>query len=143
MLVCDTRSYFTLCSNFSEIFDVDWFTSSLSNDVKIIKQLPSISKGRKSLSAYRMRVPRKCSEKCYLNRILPVLVKKHVSFYFLIVLLVPLTYCIVQLIILSLLIRRYLHLSVWFLFIAWKIYNSNRKFLAAFILMIRVQIFMW
>jgi len=74
--------YFTFCSNFSEIFDVDWFASYLSNDVKIIKQLPS-SKGKKALSAYSLRVPRKCSERCYINRILPVLVKKRVSFLFL------------------------------------------------------------
>ncbi|KAL5080358.1 hypothetical protein RYX36_008779 [Vicia faba] len=45
---------------------------------KIIKQLPSINKGRKALSAYNMRVPRKCNERCYINRILPVLVKKRV-----------------------------------------------------------------
>ncbi|CAJ2642858.1 O-fucosyltransferase 16 isoform X2 [Trifolium pratense] len=73
----DERSYWKDSSNFSEIFDVDWFISYLSNDVKIIKQLPSSSKGRRAFSAYRMRVPRKCSEKCYINRILPVLVKKH------------------------------------------------------------------
>lgn len=71
----DQRSYWKDSSNFSEIFDVDWFASYLSNDVKIIKQLPS-SKGRKALSAYSLRVPRKCSERCYINRILPVLVKK-------------------------------------------------------------------
>lgn len=81
MLVCDAMSCFTFCSNFSEIFDVNWFTSYLSNDVKIIKQLPS-SKGRKALSAYNMRVPRKCNERCYINRILPILVKKRVSFLF-------------------------------------------------------------
>lgn len=81
MLVCDAMSCFTFCSNFSEIFDVNWFTSYLSNDVKIIKQLPS-SKGRKALSAYSMRVPRKCNERCYISRILPVLVKKRVSFLF-------------------------------------------------------------
>ncbi|XP_058785509.1 O-fucosyltransferase 16-like [Vicia villosa] len=72
----DQRSYWKDSSNFSEIFDVNWFTSYLSNDVKIIKQLPSITKGRKALSAYNMRVPRKCNERCYINRILPVLVKK-------------------------------------------------------------------
>ncbi|XP_027942406.1 O-fucosyltransferase 16 isoform X2 [Vigna unguiculata] len=71
----DQRSFWKDSSNFSEIFDVDWFVSYLSQDVKIIKQLPS--KGRKPLSAYNMRVPRKCNERCYINRILPVLVKKH------------------------------------------------------------------
>ncbi|XP_068484311.1 O-fucosyltransferase 16-like isoform X2 [Phaseolus vulgaris] len=71
----DQRSFWKDSSNFSEIFDVDWFISSLSKDVKIIKQLPS--KGRKPLSAYNMRVPRKCNERCYITRILPVLLKKH------------------------------------------------------------------
>ncbi|XP_057435141.1 O-fucosyltransferase 16-like isoform X2 [Lotus japonicus] len=70
----DQRSYWKDSSNFSEIFDVDWFISHLSKDVQIIKQLPS--KGKKPLSAYSMRVPRKCSERCYINRILPVLQKK-------------------------------------------------------------------
>ena len=73
-------SYFACCSNFSEIFDVDWFISYLSKDVKIIKQFPV--KGGKALSTYSMRVPRKCSERCYINRILPVLLKKHVRFLF-------------------------------------------------------------
>jgi len=76
---CEMLTYFAFCSNFSEIFDVDWFISFLSKDVKIIKQLPT--KGRKALSAYNMRVPRKCNERCYINRILPVLLKKHVSFF--------------------------------------------------------------
>ncbi|RDX93383.1 hypothetical protein CR513_24371, partial [Mucuna pruriens] len=71
----DQRSFWKDSSNFSEIFDVDWFISYLSKDVKIIKQLPS--KGRKALSPYSMRVPRKCNERCYINRILPVLLKKH------------------------------------------------------------------
>jgi hypothetical protein len=34
------------------------------------------------MSLYTMRVPRKCSERCYNNRVLPVLLKKHVSFHF-------------------------------------------------------------
>ncbi|TKY75314.1 GDP-fucose protein O-fucosyltransferase [Spatholobus suberectus] len=71
----DQRSFWKDSSNFSEIFNVDWFISYLSKDVKIIKQLPN--KGRKALSAYNMRVPRKCNERCYINRILPVLLKKH------------------------------------------------------------------
>ncbi|KAJ0086052.1 hypothetical protein Patl1_09418 [Pistacia atlantica] len=61
--------------NFSEIFDVDRFISFLSKDVKIIKQLPK--KRGKTLSTYNMRVPRKCNERCYQNRVLPVLLKRH------------------------------------------------------------------
>ncbi|OIV99001.1 hypothetical protein TanjilG_29404 [Lupinus angustifolius] len=71
----DQKSFWKDSSNFSEIFDVDWFISYLSKDVRIIKQLPR--KGGKTLNAYSMRVPRKCNERCYINRISPVLVKKH------------------------------------------------------------------
>ncbi|XP_043715082.1 O-fucosyltransferase 16-like [Telopea speciosissima] len=72
----DQKSFWKDCSNFSEIFDVDWFISFLSNDVKIIKQLPR--KGGKVLTPYTMRVPRKCTARCYQNRVLPVLLKKRV-----------------------------------------------------------------
>ena len=90
-LDCEMMSCFAFCSNFSEIFDVDWFISYLSKDVKIIKQLPR--RGGKTLSPYNMRVPRKCNERCYINRILPVLLKKHVSI--LCLKLLPVTiYCV-------------------------------------------------
>uniref|UniRef100_A0A803MCF1 O-fucosyltransferase family protein n=1 Tax=Chenopodium quinoa TaxID=63459 RepID=A0A803MCF1_CHEQI len=49
--------------------------SFLSNDVKILKQLPMV--GGKVLTPVRTRVPRKSSPKYYLNRILPLLKKKH------------------------------------------------------------------
>nr|CAB3481700.1 unnamed protein product [Digitaria exilis] len=73
----DQASFWKDSSNFSEIFDTDWFISSLSKDVKIVKQLPEI--GGKLRAPHRMRVPRKCTERCYLNRVLPALLKKHVS----------------------------------------------------------------
>lgn len=66
-----------MSSDFTDIFDVDWFVSFLSKDVKIIKQLPK--RGGRTWSPYTMRVPRKCSERCYLNCVLPVLLKRHVS----------------------------------------------------------------
>lgn len=66
------------CSNFAEIFDVNWFISFLKKDVKILKDLPR--KGGKLIRApYNMRVPRKCTPRCYQTRVLPVLLKKHVS----------------------------------------------------------------
>lgn len=68
------------CSDFGDIFDVDWFTSFLSNDVKILKQLPMV--GGKVVTPVRTRVPRKASPKYYLNRILPLIKKKHVSIIF-------------------------------------------------------------
>lgn len=68
------------CSNFSEIFDVDWFIKYLSKDVKIIKELPS--KKGKTGTPFTMRVPRKCNERCYQIRLLPVFLKRHVSLKF-------------------------------------------------------------
>jgi hypothetical protein len=56
---------------------VDSFIYSLSNDVKVIRQLPDMN--GKKLSPYKMRIPRKCTPKCYENRVLPALLKKHVS----------------------------------------------------------------
>ncbi|KMZ60736.1 Peptide-O-fucosyltransferase [Zostera marina] len=72
----DSKSFWKDTSDFSEIFDVDWFISYLSKDVKIVKQLPD--RGKHFTSPYTMRVPRKCTPKCYKNRVLPVLLKKHV-----------------------------------------------------------------
>ncbi|KAL0545367.1 hypothetical protein IC582_015246 [Cucumis melo] len=71
----DQKSFWRDSSNFSEIFDVDWFISFLSKDVKIIHQLPK--RGGKTWNTHSMRVPRKCSERCYQNRVLPVLLKRH------------------------------------------------------------------
>ncbi|XP_078446019.1 O-fucosyltransferase 6-like [Wolffia australiana] len=73
----DQKSFWKDSSNFGEIFDVDWFISSLSKDVKIIKDLPK-RHGKSLLSPTTMRVPRKCTPKCYQNRVLPVLLKRHV-----------------------------------------------------------------
>ncbi|KAK3132754.1 hypothetical protein QOZ80_6AG0527270 [Eleusine coracana subsp. coracana] len=72
----DQTSFWKDSSNFSEIFDIDWFISSLAKDVKIIKEPPA--KGGKAMKPYKMRVPRKCTPRCYLNRVLPALLKKHV-----------------------------------------------------------------
>ncbi|XVE93985.1 hypothetical protein REPUB_Repub01dG0241400 [Reevesia pubescens] len=71
----DQHSYWKDASDFAEIFNVDWFISSLSRDVEIIKEIPS--KGGKALIPRSMRVPRKCNAKCYQTRVLPVLNKKH------------------------------------------------------------------
>uniref|UniRef100_A0ACD5ZNW2 Uncharacterized protein n=1 Tax=Avena sativa TaxID=4498 RepID=A0ACD5ZNW2_AVESA len=69
----DQTSFWKDASDFAQIFDADWFISSLSKDVRIMKVLPE-----KLRAPHRMRVPRKCTPRCYLNRVLPVLLKKHV-----------------------------------------------------------------
>ncbi|CAI0469129.1 unnamed protein product, partial [Linum tenue] len=71
----DQASFWKDSSNFSEIFDVEWFISSLSKDVRIIKQLPT--DGGKVITPHSMRVARKCTPSCYEKRVLPVLNKKH------------------------------------------------------------------
>ncbi|KAK9129274.1 hypothetical protein Sjap_009761 [Stephania japonica] len=70
----DAKSFWKDASDFTQIFDVDWFISFLSKDVKIIKELPR--KGGKIMTPYTMRVPRKCTPRCYQNRVVPVLLKK-------------------------------------------------------------------
>ncbi|KAJ4746634.1 O-fucosyltransferase family protein [Rhynchospora pubera] len=73
----DEQSFWKDASNFSEIFDTDWFISSLKYDLMIVKEVPK--KGGKIVGApYKMRVPRKCTPKCYQSRVLPALMKKHV-----------------------------------------------------------------
>ncbi|CAN0924239.1 O-fucosyltransferase 16 [Linum grandiflorum] len=71
----DQKSFWKDSSNFSEIFDVDWFISLLKNDVKIIKELPR--KAGKVWNPHTMRVARKCSQRCYETRVLPALLKRH------------------------------------------------------------------
>ncbi|KAF3623859.1 putative nucleolar complex protein 4 -like protein [Capsicum annuum] len=71
----DQKSYWKDSSNFSEIFDVDWFISQVSKDVKVIRNLPT--NRDKVITPYTTRVPRKCNAKCYQTRILPILKKKH------------------------------------------------------------------
>ncbi|KAM0869501.1 hypothetical protein ACQ4PT_040639 [Festuca glaucescens] len=72
----DQASFWKDASDFEEIFDADSFISSLSKDVKIIRQVPD--RNGKAPSPYKMRVPRKCTPNCYENRVLPALLKKHV-----------------------------------------------------------------
>ncbi|KAH9610856.1 hypothetical protein KSS87_001999 [Heliosperma pusillum] len=71
----DQKSYWKDASDFDDIFDVDWFISFLSKDIKILKELPLV--GGKIIAPVHTRVPRKCSPKYYLSRILPLLKKKH------------------------------------------------------------------
>ncbi|CAN4105115.1 unnamed protein product [Withania somnifera] len=71
----DKTSFWKDSSDFSDIFDVDWFIKHLKTDVSIIKDLP-LRRGQ-IWTPQRMRVPRKCNERCYINRVLPVLMKKH------------------------------------------------------------------
>ncbi|CAA7042422.1 unnamed protein product [Microthlaspi erraticum] len=74
----DQNSYWKDASNFEEIFDVDRFITQLSKDVNIIKELPKEEEPRLLQGLQSMRVPRKCTPSCYMERVLPILNKKHV-----------------------------------------------------------------
>ncbi|CAH9094854.1 unnamed protein product [Cuscuta europaea] len=71
----DKKSFWKDSSDFSDLFDADFFISHLANDVIIIKELP-LNRG-KTWNPYTVRVPRKCSERYYINRVVPILNKKH------------------------------------------------------------------
>lgn len=66
----DHKSYWKDNSNFSDIFDVDWFISSVSKDIRVIKD-PGLEK-----SVYTRGVPRKAKPAYYLSKILPILQKR-------------------------------------------------------------------
>jgi len=62
-------------SNFSDIFDVDWFISSVAQDVQVIKEPVEALRGK---SAYSRGIPRKAKPEYYLSQILPILKKRKV-----------------------------------------------------------------
>ncbi|MCO5600870.1 hypothetical protein L7F22_054987 [Adiantum nelumboides] len=68
----DHKSFWKDSSNFSDIFDEDWFISTLAQDVKIIKELPP----KFNYKVYSMRVPRRCKTEYFISKILPILRKK-------------------------------------------------------------------
>ncbi|XP_073153326.1 protein ROOT HAIR SPECIFIC 17-like [Henckelia pumila] len=68
----DQKSFWNDTSDFSEIFDLDWFKTSLSNDVKIIQHLP-----HNAGKVVTMSVPWNCDPECYRTRILPLFNENH------------------------------------------------------------------
>ncbi|KAH7430375.1 hypothetical protein KP509_09G096200 [Ceratopteris richardii] len=78
----DKTSFWADQSEFGDIFEIDHFIQSLSDEVKIIKQLPSKFKERATAGAIMSMPPVSWSnESYYLNQILP-LVKKHKILHF-------------------------------------------------------------
>ena len=66
------------CSNFINIFDVDWFISSLAKDVTIVKRVPDKVMRSMEKPPYTMRVPRKSAPEYYLDQVLPILLRRRV-----------------------------------------------------------------
>ncbi|KAL4178694.1 hypothetical protein AMTRI_Chr13g83540 [Amborella trichopoda] len=74
----DHHSFWKDNSNFFDIFDVNWFISSLSKDVTIIKKIPDKVMRSMERPPYTMRVPRKSTSEYYLDQVLPILLRRRV-----------------------------------------------------------------
>ncbi|KAG6633487.1 O-fucosyltransferase 29-like [Carya illinoinensis] len=74
----DRHSYWKDDSEFINIFDVDWFISSLAKDVTIVKRVPDKVMRSMEKPPYTMRVPRKSAPEYYLDQVLPLLLRRRV-----------------------------------------------------------------
>ncbi|XP_010264337.1 PREDICTED: uncharacterized protein At1g04910 isoform X2 [Nelumbo nucifera] len=73
----DHRSFWKDDSDFENIFDVDWFISSLAKDVTIVKRISDKVMRLMEKPPYTMRVPRKSTPEYYLDMVLPILKRRH------------------------------------------------------------------
>ena len=69
---------YLICSDFPNIFDVNWFISTLSKDVTIVKRVPDKVMRSMEKPPYTMRVPRKSEPEYYLDQVLPILLRRRV-----------------------------------------------------------------
>ncbi|PKI39787.1 hypothetical protein CRG98_039832 [Punica granatum] len=74
----DHDSYWKDNSDFMNIFDVNWFISSLAKDVTVVKKVPDKFMRSMEKPPYTMRVPRKSPPEYYLDQVLPILLRRHV-----------------------------------------------------------------
>ncbi|KAI3987228.1 hypothetical protein MKX01_031712 [Papaver californicum] len=72
----DHHSFWKDESDFEEVFDVDGFISSLSEDVTIVKRIPDKVMRSMDKPPYTMRVPRKSTPEYYLDQVLPILLRR-------------------------------------------------------------------
>ncbi|KAI3982161.1 hypothetical protein MKX01_019067 [Papaver californicum] len=72
----DHHSFWKDDSDFRNIFDVNWFISSLAKDVTIIKRIPDKVMRSMDKPPYTMRVPRKSTPEYYLDQVLPILLRR-------------------------------------------------------------------
>lgn len=68
-----------ICSDFSDIFDVEWFISYLSKDVTIVKRIPYEVMLSMDKLPWTMRAPRKSMPEFYIDEVLPILMRRRVS----------------------------------------------------------------
>ena len=69
---------YLICSDFPNIFDVNWFISTLSKDVTIVKRVPDKVMRSMEKPPYTMRVPRKSEPDYYPDRVLPIFLGRRV-----------------------------------------------------------------
>lgn len=69
----------SICSDFVNIFDVEWFISSLAKDVTIIRKVSEKVMRSMEKPPYTMRVPRKSEPEYYIDQVLPILLRRRVS----------------------------------------------------------------
>lgn len=72
---------FLVYSDFADVFDVNWFISFLEKDVNIVKRVPDKVMLSMDKPPYTMRVPRKSTPEYYLDQVLPILLRRRVSFF--------------------------------------------------------------
>ncbi|XP_052201769.1 O-fucosyltransferase 29-like isoform X1 [Diospyros lotus] len=74
----DHHSFWKDDSDFSNVFDINWFISTLSKDVTIVKRVPDRVMRSMEKPPYTMRVPRKSEPEYYLDQVLPILLRRRV-----------------------------------------------------------------
>lgn len=74
----DHHSFWKDESDFSDIFDVEWFISYLSKDVTIVKRIPYEVMMSMDKLPWTMRAPRKSMPEFYIDEVLPILMRRRV-----------------------------------------------------------------
>ncbi|KAL5551181.1 hypothetical protein UlMin_001357 [Ulmus minor] len=74
----DHHSFWKDDSDFVDIFDVNWFISTLAKDVTIVKRVPDKVMRSMEKPPYTMRVPRKSAPDYYYDQVLPILLRRRV-----------------------------------------------------------------
>ncbi|KAM0925704.1 hypothetical protein ACQ4PT_004029 [Festuca glaucescens] len=72
----DHHSFWKDDSDFSDIFDVDWFISYLSRDVTVVKRIPYEVMTSMDKLPWTMRAPRKSMPEFYVDEVLPILMRR-------------------------------------------------------------------
>ncbi|KAF6141631.1 hypothetical protein GIB67_001183 [Kingdonia uniflora] len=72
----DHHSFWKDDSDFVDIFDVNWFISSLAKDVTVVKRIPDRVMRSMEKPPYTSRVPRKSTPDYYLDQVLPLLLRR-------------------------------------------------------------------